>query len=233
MTACWPGCADDGEDSLDLLGAAGEEAAAVDRRGRTERLGDGAHAVEQLGLAQLAGQRRHRFSVNRTALEGREAGSDTRGVSYLPIAEHGVIGDLHTVALVGTDGTIDWYCCPRFDSPSVFGAILDEQARRPFRIAPRARGLDGQAALLPGHERPDHALPHARTASARCTTSCRSAAHGGEHRHRLVRRVLAVRGEMRFRVECEPRFDYAPRSATRSTPTSTARLRARPTSRSR
>jgi GH15 family glucan-1,4-alpha-glucosidase len=36
---------------------------------------------------------------------------------YLPIAEHGLIGDLHTVALVGTDGTIDWYCCPRFDSP--------------------------------------------------------------------------------------------------------------------
>src|SRR2546423_620794 len=45
---------------------------------------------------------------------------------YLPIAEHGLIGDLHSVALVGTDGTIDWYCCPRFDSPSVFGAILDK-----------------------------------------------------------------------------------------------------------
>ncbi len=44
---------------------------------------------------------------------------------YLPIAEHGLIGDLHTVALVGTNGTIDWYCCPSFDSPSVFGAILD------------------------------------------------------------------------------------------------------------
>jgi GH15 family glucan-1,4-alpha-glucosidase len=42
---------------------------------------------------------------------------------YLPIAEHGIIGDLHTAALVGTDGTIDWYCCPHFDSPSVFGAI--------------------------------------------------------------------------------------------------------------
>ncbi|HYX84652.1 MAG TPA: trehalase-like domain-containing protein, partial [Gaiellales bacterium] len=42
---------------------------------------------------------------------------------YLPIAEHALIGDRHTVALVGTDGTIDWYCCPRFDSPSVFGAI--------------------------------------------------------------------------------------------------------------
>jgi GH15 family glucan-1,4-alpha-glucosidase len=38
---------------------------------------------------------------------------------YLPIAEHGLVGDLHTVALVGTDGTIDWYCCPAFDAPSV------------------------------------------------------------------------------------------------------------------
>jgi GH15 family glucan-1,4-alpha-glucosidase len=37
----------------------------------------------------------------------------------LPIAEHGLIGDLHSAALVGTNGTIDWYCCPRFDAPSV------------------------------------------------------------------------------------------------------------------
>src|SRR5256884_4299782 len=55
---------------------------------------------------------------------------------YLPIAEHGLIGDLHSVALVGTDGTIDWYCCPRFDSPSVFGAILDRQKGGHWRIAP-------------------------------------------------------------------------------------------------
>jgi GH15 family glucan-1,4-alpha-glucosidase len=57
---------------------------------------------------------------------------------YLPIAEHGLIGDLHTVALVGTDGTIDWYCCPRFDSPSVFAAILDADHGGLFRIAPDA-----------------------------------------------------------------------------------------------
>jgi hypothetical protein len=51
---------------------------------------------------------------------------------YLPIAEHCLIGDLHTVALVGTEGTIDWYCCPRFDSPSVFAAILDADRGGPF-----------------------------------------------------------------------------------------------------
>src|SRR5437870_10749054 len=55
---------------------------------------------------------------------------------YLPIAEHGVIGDLHRIALVGTDGTIDWYCCPRFDSPSVFASILDRERGGFYRIAP-------------------------------------------------------------------------------------------------
>lgn len=55
--------------------------------------------------------------------------SDPRGEAglcrYLPIAEHGVIGGLRTVALVGSNGTIDWYCCLSFDAPSVFGAIVD------------------------------------------------------------------------------------------------------------
>jgi GH15 family glucan-1,4-alpha-glucosidase len=59
---------------------------------------------------------------------------------YLPIAEHGLIGDLHTVALVGTDGTIDWYCCPRFDSPSAFAAILDADRGGLFRISPDCGG---------------------------------------------------------------------------------------------
>jgi GH15 family glucan-1,4-alpha-glucosidase len=57
-------------------------------------------------------------------------------LNYLPIADHGVIGDLRTVALVGTDATIDWYCCPRFDSPSVFGSILGTDKGGFYRIAP-------------------------------------------------------------------------------------------------
>jgi GH15 family glucan-1,4-alpha-glucosidase len=60
--------------------------------------------------------------------------------AYLPIAEHGLIGDLHTVALVGTEGTIDWYCCPRFDSPSVFGAILDAERGGRYRLRPAIKG---------------------------------------------------------------------------------------------
>ena len=52
------------------------------------------------------------------------AGPESAG-QYLPIADHGLVGDLHSVALVGTNGTIDWFCCPAFDSPSVFGSLLD------------------------------------------------------------------------------------------------------------
>src|SRR5512142_2940590 len=68
---------------------------------------------------------------------------------YLPIAEHGLIGGLHTVALVGTDGTIDWYCCPRFDSPSVFGAILDADRGGLFRISPDWEGWSSKQLYLP------------------------------------------------------------------------------------
>jgi GH15 family glucan-1,4-alpha-glucosidase len=54
------------------------------------------------------------------------AGPGTAGRSgYLPVSEHGLIGDLHCVALVGTNGTIDWHCSPSFDAPSVFGSLLD------------------------------------------------------------------------------------------------------------
>src|SRR5436190_19725878 len=61
----------------------------------------------------------------------------SRGTSYLPIEDHGIIGDLHTVALVGKNGTIDWYCIPSFDAPSVFGALLDAEKGGFFSIAPQ------------------------------------------------------------------------------------------------
>jgi GH15 family glucan-1,4-alpha-glucosidase len=127
---------------------------------------------------------------------------------YLPIAEHGLIGDLYTVALVGTDGTIDWYCCPRFDSPSVFAAILDADHGGLFRIAPDCDGWSSKQLYLPdtnvlitrfltpaGVGELHDFMPPPRSGEA--------------HQPRMIRRVLAVRGQMPLVVDVAPRFDYA------------------------
>jgi GH15 family glucan-1,4-alpha-glucosidase len=57
-------------------------------------------------------------------------------VAYQPIESYGVVGDLHTVALVGMDGSIDFMCAPRFDSPSVFAALLDDARGGRFQLSP-------------------------------------------------------------------------------------------------
>ncbi len=125
---------------------------------------------------------------------------------YLPIGEHGVIGDLRTVALVGTDGTIDWYCCPRFDSPSVFAAILDRRRGGRYRIAPALEiGTVKQLYF------PDTNVLITRFLTPMGVGEVQDfmpVAPPGSTTQRLIRRVLCVRGEMRFRIEVEPRFDY-------------------------
>src|SRR5438876_2285847 len=69
---------------------------------------------------------------------------------YPDIGNHGLIGDLQTAALVSGDGTVDWYCCPRFDSPSVFASLLDRERGGFFRIAPATEGYVTRQLYLPG-----------------------------------------------------------------------------------
>ena len=131
----------------------------------------------------------------------RAAGRARPG-DYLPIAEHGIIGDLHTVALVGSDGTIDWFCPDRFDGPSVFGALLDRDRGGYYRIAPPDSARD-EAALPTRHECPDHPLSLSRRGER------------GPGLHAGGRRPTAphpkrggVRGALRFASTVEPRFGY-------------------------
>jgi GH15 family glucan-1,4-alpha-glucosidase len=127
---------------------------------------------------------------------------------YIPIAEHGVIGDRHTAALVGTDGTIDWYCCPHFDSPSVFGAILDRHKGGYYRIAPTVEDWTPKQLYFPDtNVLITRFLTRAGVGEVQDFMPIHESP-GSVSRHRLVRRVVGVRGELTFRVEVEPRFDY-------------------------
>ena len=122
--------------------------------------------------------------------------------TYLPIADHGVVGDLRTVALVGVDGTIDWYCPGRFDAPSVFAALLDAERGGHYRIAAVDECTTKQLYF------PDTNVLMTRFLSPGGVGEVHDFMPVGG-RQRLVRRVVCVRGEVRFRLECEPRFDYA------------------------
>lgn len=82
----------------------------------------------------------------------------TPGGHYRPISDYGIIGDQHTVALVGTDGSIDWACFPRFDSNALFCRILDERRGGTFRVGPLGESsvtreyLEGTAVLVTEHD---------------------------------------------------------------------------------
>jgi GH15 family glucan-1,4-alpha-glucosidase len=127
---------------------------------------------------------------------------------YPPIAEHGLIGDLQTSALVTTDGTVDWFCCPRFDSPSMFASLLDHDNGGRFRIGPegddyvtRQLYFPDTAILITRFMTPDgvgEVIDFMPVHDPGQVTD----------RHRLVRAVRCVRGQMHFVLECAPRFDY-------------------------
>jgi hypothetical protein len=69
---------------------------------------------------------------------------------YPAISDHGLIGNLQTAALVSTDGTVDFFCCPRFDSPSVFASLLDADGGGYFRISPAADSYVSKQLYFPG-----------------------------------------------------------------------------------
>ncbi|CAN5879634.1 glycoside hydrolase family 15 protein [soil metagenome] len=124
------------------------------------------------------------------------------------IADHVLIGDLRTCALVGADGTIDWFCAPRFDSPSVFGSILDCERGGSWSLAPTCEVTRTQqfyfpnsAVLITRFLTPDGVVEVHDFMPIRVE-------HDGGHRQRLVRRVSGVRGKTTVRMRLEARPDY-------------------------
>ena len=145
-------------------------------------------------------------------MEHSPAGNGTTRIGpphgYLPIEEHGIVGDLRTVALIGTDGTVDWYCPARFDAPSLFGALLDKRKGGYFSITARTSYAKPKQLYLPDTnilltrfqgkdavgEVIDFMVPETRST--------------GKARDLLVRQARAVRGTVTFELACHPAFDY-------------------------
>jgi GH15 family glucan-1,4-alpha-glucosidase len=125
---------------------------------------------------------------------------------YLPVSEHGLIGDLHTVALVGTNGTIDWHCSPSFDAPSIFGSILDADGGGCFELAADVPAKTRQFYL------PDTNVLITRFSAENGVGEVQDFMPIGgaaqTRRHRVIRRVVCVRGIMPFRTRVAPRFGY-------------------------
>ncbi|MGD2216985.1 MAG: glycoside hydrolase family 15 protein [Gemmatimonadales bacterium] len=131
-------------------------------------------------------------------------------MAYKPIEDYGVIGDMHTAAVVGQDGSIDWFCYPRFDSPSVFAAILDEKKGGHFKICPP----DVANLTTKQYYWPDTNVLVTRFLSPDGVGQIVDympvgVPDGGRGSRWLVRRVQIVRGSMAFAVECRPAFNYA------------------------
>jgi GH15 family glucan-1,4-alpha-glucosidase len=129
-------------------------------------------------------------------------------MGYLPIEDHGIIGDLYTAALVGTDGTIDWLCLPDFDSPSVFCSILDDEKGGYFKIRPVQDFHSYQIYLPETNVLLTRFLSREGVAEILDFMPIEDAS---ETRHDLVRDVRVIRGRMTVEVDCRPAFDYARR----------------------
>ncbi|GAA4991635.1 glycoside hydrolase family 15 protein [Yinghuangia aomiensis] len=128
---------------------------------------------------------------------------------YPPIANHGIVGDLQTCALVSDEGVIDWFCAPRFDSGSVFAALLDADNGGRFAVTSthhettvRQLYLSDSAVLVTRFLTPDGIGEVADFMPLPDDPA------KADDRHRIMRVLRVVRGSFTFAIECSPRFDF-------------------------
>src|SRR6267378_181058 len=129
-------------------------------------------------------------------------------MSYQPIENYGIIGNMRTVALVGMNGSIDWYCYPHFDSPSIFGAILDDNKGGRFQISAYADGVRHKQFYWPStNVLVTRFLLTDGIAELEDFMPVGLPSDSPEYRH-VYRRIRCVRGSVRISVACRPAFDY-------------------------
>jgi GH15 family glucan-1,4-alpha-glucosidase len=128
---------------------------------------------------------------------------------YKRISDYGVIGDMHTAALVGLDGSIDWYCAPRFDSPSVFAALLDARKGGRFQLSPSGsfttkQSYEGETNVL-------STIFDSKQGRIKLTDFMPCFMEKGELKglQEIHRIVDCVEGELGLRLIFQPRLDYA------------------------
>ena len=126
-------------------------------------------------------------------------------MSYQPIENYGIIGDLNTIALVGLNGAIDFMCFPNFDSPSIFAALLDDKKGGRFVLNPMFAEMKTKQLYLP-----DTNVLLTRFLSDEGVAEITDfmpveALYSGKE---LVRRITNVRGHSSYTMRCSPRFDY-------------------------
>jgi GH15 family glucan-1,4-alpha-glucosidase len=122
----------------------------------------------------------------------------------LNIEDYGLIGDCHTGALVGNDGSIDWLCAPRFDSPSMFGALLGDEDHGRWLVRPAGGAVSMTREYL---EDTFVLVTHWETSTGRVDVTDFMPTEN--KRADIVRRITGIEGSVELRQELRVRFDYA------------------------
>ncbi|KAI8327072.1 Six-hairpin glycosidase-like protein [Blakeslea trispora] len=138
---------------------------------------------------------------------------NVRKRGYLPVENYGIIGNMRTIALVGTDASVDFFCFPKFDSPSIFCRMLDKDKGGHFSISPRKPHTSNKQMYLPNSN-----ILATRFLSddgvAEIIDYMHVPAQGQRESTKpllkwLIRKVRVIRGTVEFKMECYPAFNYA------------------------
>ncbi len=125
------------------------------------------------------------------------------------IENHGIIGNMRSAALISLNGTIDFFCFPEFDSPSVFAGLLDAEKGGFFRIEPQLDGVRYKQLYLPDTNiLLTRYLADEGVAEITDFMPVQQGDTSSAYAHQIIRMVRVIKGSIRFQMRCAPRFDY-------------------------